>query len=165
MAFTGSKYESTKSLRTKEISALIRADIKSAVKAGELPAGKYSVRTGGTWSARTIDVTFDLGNDFCLFSRANLEWREEHPHESCADAPANIRERYSDECRKVESKIHEIVNQYNYDRSDLMTDYFDCRFYAHVNPAREWAAARLATETLIARSFVISRQMFDRVAS
>lgn len=33
----------------------------------------------------------------------------------------------------VLDKIKEIINHYNYNNSDIMTDYFDVGFYSHIN--------------------------------
>lgn len=50
----GAKYD--KNLSTTQIAALVREEIKAAVKAGTLPAGKYSVRSQSYSGGSSIDV-------------------------------------------------------------------------------------------------------------
>lgn len=42
-----------------------------------------------------------------------------------------IKERFSEEARKLEEEIRALANEYNYDDSDIMTDYFNVRFYCN----------------------------------
>jgi hypothetical protein len=59
---------------------------------------------------------------------------------------------YSKEAMEVRDKVEALVNAYNYDRSDSMTDYFDWAFASNVDldcsfeEARKRAEAELAAE-------------------
>lgn len=44
-----------------------------------------------------------------------------------------IENRWEDEGRELQNKLKKIVDAYNYDDSDVMTDYFSTRFYSHVD--------------------------------
>jgi hypothetical protein len=138
----GSKYEETKDLGTTEIAARIRQDIKDAVARGDLPSdANISVKTdkfaGG--SAIRIDVsnwpgatkvgdeslctgTLDIGNGLypSHCKDGNHDWR-------CAAAP-----HASDAAEAVQKTIQAIHDSYNYDGSDMMTDYFNVRYYGQV---------------------------------
>lgn len=107
----GAKYEQTKGLRRVEIAKLIRADIKAAVAAGELPKVSYSVRASG--GGNSIHV--------------RIAWKAR----PVGDRPAI--ERYTAETRALRSAVEQIVEAYNYDCSDLQSDYFDVRFYGSVD--------------------------------
>lgn len=160
MGSIGSKYETTKGLRTVQVAALIRADIKAAVAAGELPAGKYSVRTRGSSLHSAIDVTFHLVGDVDVFSRANILWRDANPHAWIGSAPVAARELHSCDVVSTTKKLEEIVNAYNRDDSDIQTDYFDRRFYEHIGPCSDWESERREIEQLRARGFVVSKELF-----
>lgn len=56
--FEGSKYRMTKDFRVSEIAKLIRREIRDCVKAGVIPAYKYSVRTdhGSMCSSIVISI-------------------------------------------------------------------------------------------------------------
>jgi hypothetical protein len=137
----GTKYEATKNLRRPEIAKLIREDIKAAVKSGELPKGKYSVRTESYSGGGSINVTFSALVGIPVHNVESLRWRTENPHASFGSEPANVRERYSPELLAVIKKLEAIHGAYNYDGSDVMTDYFDVRYYGSVSIDWEWEAA------------------------
>jgi hypothetical protein len=40
---------------------------------------------------------------------------------------------YTAECKKVLQRVKDITAEYNYDNSDVQTDYFDVNFYLHLN--------------------------------
>ena len=159
---TGTKYEATKDLTTTQVAALVRADIKAAVAAGELPKGAYGVRTRRSSMSSAIDIVFAYqGAD--LFNAENLAWQAENPHAWIGNAPANVRERYSAEAQRTVAKLNEILFAYNYDGSDIASDYFNVRFYSHVSPKSAWESERREAETLRVRAIEVSREMFEAV--
>jgi hypothetical protein len=103
---------------TTVIAKAIRADIKAAVKAGDIPCVKYSVRTRKFAGGSAIDVE--------VIGLPNARIEREHPYGGTVFA-------YSDETNIVVKKLEAIVAAYNHDGSDSMTDYFDVRFYGHVS--------------------------------
>ncbi|MFA5790639.1 MAG: LPD29 domain-containing protein [Caldisericia bacterium] len=44
---------------------------------------------------------------------------------------------YTDECKKVLQRVKELTDEYNYDNSDVQSDYFDVNFYLHLHIG-EW---------------------------
>lgn len=132
----GSKYD--KNLGTKEIAAKFRADVKAAQKAGELPASlTLSVRIKRFSGGSSIDVDVkDIG--LLMFSK---QWLERDPN---VFTPCG--ERYTPEFDAVVKKLEAMLQAYNHDGSDAMTDYFDVKFYGHVSVWWEFERAREAEE-------------------
>lgn len=125
-----------------EYSAQIRADIKAAVAAGDLP-GKpttYSVTCENYAGGRSIRVVIrDLPN-------AWVEPNSEEAGRMFLFAPADQKVP-SKEAVRTERDIKAMLNSYNYDGSDAMTDYYDVNFYGFVDVETEWAADWRARET------------------
>lgn len=116
--FVGSKFD--KSLTTTEIAKCIRADIKSAVTGSELPEAKYSVKTKYFSGGSSIDIyvreaPFKILNPEYFATQDNYRIQ-----------------RYNEEARSLLQKLEAIMRPYNRDNSDISTDYFDVRFYGHV---------------------------------
>ncbi len=120
----GEKYEATKNLSRVEIAKLIRADIKAAqlLPASDprsLPRGmKVSVRSPD----RSINVVIVEFPGRVLNPAAVLM------HEVLPSVFQEI-PRHSKEAARCLGVIEAIKEAYNYDRSDIQTDYFDVRFY------------------------------------
>lgn len=137
----GEKYEATKKLTSTEVVALIRADIKAAVKAGELPPAKYSVRKdsySGGWSVRirVSDLPF-LEHDTDHI--AAVAENRSHAHLSAGGNRQNVG------VLAVEQRLERIAADYNYDGSDIQTDYFNVRFYCSVSFDSDGEYGRLIT--------------------
>ena len=138
----GSKYESVKGLPMREITALMRKDIKAAVKAGELPADfKYSVTIRGgsvntvATSPRAIYAAEPDTYDFPITFNYETE-----------EYVAAYGSRRTVEASKVYAVLTEITESYNYDGSDTMTDYFNVNFYGFVRVEGPEFAAPYAVE-------------------
>lgn len=114
----GIKYETTKNLTTAEIAKMIRSDIKALVKAGELPAAAYSVRTRSYSGGSSIDVTISGSLPFRSLKIGSRFGRWEAVQTDALNA--------------LVAKLNVIVNAYNRQDVDLMTDYFNVRFYSDV---------------------------------
>ncbi len=135
----GDKYADTRTLDLTDIAKLIRAEVKlsrkiakvtatpGAVKVadpiGDAPAAiKVSVRTqyyagGGSINVRLSNIPADWG------------WTD-WPDESYTDRrPRKIA---TPALGAFATAIRQVMDAYNYDGSDTMTDYFDVRFYGHV---------------------------------
>jgi len=124
----GSKYVATKTMSTTEIAVAFRADVNAAIKAGELPKGlRLSVRTkyfsGG--SSITVDITA-LPSGFRVLS-------DDYLRNPIRCAPWQSK---TEEAKALIAKLEGLLNAYNFDNSDSMTDYFHVRFYGHVNFSR-----------------------------
>jgi len=116
----GSKFD--KALTTTEIAARIRTDLKYAVKAGELPAMKYSVRKTDHNAIR-VEMTsppFGVLDELRVLNDAKHKYDDTRPW-------------MSEEAARVLRAVEAVAEAYNYDRSDSMTDYFDVNFYLTVD--------------------------------
>lgn len=108
----GTKYEETKTLDITEIAKMVRKDIKAACGEALQPGFKFGVTVKRYSGGRSITVSLKAAPaDFKAF-----------------DAVGN----YSDAGMYVRSVLQGILDQYNFDKSDIMTDYFYVRFYSHI---------------------------------
>lgn len=98
----GGKYQETKHLDIKDIAKLIRLDIKDAVKSGTLPETKYRVSIARYAGGQSLYISF---NTYVMI----------------------IPERV-----KTKQLLRTIGDNYNYDNSDSMTDYYSVNFFLHV---------------------------------
>ena len=110
-------------LDVKDIAALIRKDIKAAVKMGILPDEKFGVRISRFSGGCSIDVqvkTWALGA---------------HRVEVEVEAPWGTRteQHLTPVAKSTLDTLNSIMGAYNHDGSDTMTDYFDVKFYGHAN--------------------------------
>jgi hypothetical protein len=113
----GNKYDG--SLDIKEIAKLVRQDIKKAVKAGELPNGlKTSVKISRYTGGQSLRVTVKAG----ITDIYTQDYVDGHNYGSA----------YTEEALQVKKVLAEIVEAYNFDKSDIMTDYFHVNFYGFV---------------------------------
>jgi len=113
----GAKYDPD--LDIAEIAKKVRADIKAA----KLP-GKISVRIQRYAGGRSLRVKAVV--PFPV-RHGDVE-RENRERAEGLDCPWLTREAY-----ELQEKLKEITEAYNYDRSDIQTDYFDVNFYLHVD--------------------------------
>lgn len=145
MTTTSPLYEATRTLPLKQVAALVRTEVRKTVKAfnessGAAPVGA-SVTMGGY---RSIDVDlqlpeplYDINTEFIndLFEMG-YSWRR-----ALEDEDFMRTFKYGKYARLV--KFHELFGlvesirqQYNYNNSDPMTDYFDVRYYGGTNFTR-----------------------------
>lgn len=117
--FYGNKYTGFRPAA--EVAALIRADLKAAQKAGELPTDvTFSVRARSYAGGQAVDLT--------IIGRTNAFIYVEY-----TDAYDVHRREYSDQARELMGKVEGIHQAYNRNRSDSMVDYFDVMYYGTVN--------------------------------
>ena len=111
-ARVGSKWTSGYRPR-KEIAAAIRADIKAAKKAGDLPADlKVSVRTDNYAGGGAIRVTLS-------------GWDSERVYSPEGDGYFDM----TNEAKNVMHRVEALRGAYNRDASDPMVDYFEVDYY------------------------------------
>lgn len=144
----GTKYAATKDLNRVEIAKLIRADIKAAVANGSLPKASYSVKTesyagGGSINVRIANVEKP---GFVLANADRIRWDHENPHAGLCGCPSEARWLYSGDARELLRAVDAIMGAYNYDGSDIQSDYFNVRFYGHAEFSHAWADERIASE-------------------
>jgi len=106
----GNKYNQVKNLDVKDIAKLIRTDLK------QFKDCKFSV---------SID-RYPRAIHIKLINTNNLK-RFVNVHYNSTDKD---RLNFS---KDFKEKLESIVNQYNYDKSDPMTDYFNVNFYSHID--------------------------------
>lgn len=140
---TGTKYAATSDLNTTQIAALVRADIKAAVKSGALPKASYSVRTSrySMGSSITVGVS-GLG----FATRTTREYV----------VPAI--NSWSHDARTLRSNVDAILASYNDAEWDSEpTDYSRTRFHADVNVESTYDDA---DPVLVARSQEVAAKMW-----
>lgn len=122
----GKKYE--KGLDVAGIAKRVRADLKTAVAAGELPAAKYSVTISRYAGGQSLSVRIN-GVPFAIVNEERVRRDTLEPHTYHADTLFL----HSERGRELLGKVEAIVAAYNFDGSDSMTDYFHVNFYGHVD--------------------------------
>lgn len=136
----GSKYDATRDLSPREVSARIRQDIKEAQKRGEIEKGaKISVRMDSYSGGWSVDVRVtDLPEGFRVTSVPYASWVKQFGTSKLA--PMAHRDTRSDAYNALISKLESIRNAYNRDNSDSMVDYFDVRYYG--SAGIDWTVVR-----------------------
>jgi hypothetical protein len=149
----GAKYAETGGQTTAQIAAMIRADIKAAVNVGTLPGKpvKYSVRTDNFSGGSSIDVRVKDWPEAWQECTGIIPGSEDGytardcrnmwcaGHYEMRDNP-NVEHHkvLTVEGQRVQKVLEVIHRAYNHDGSEILTDYFDVRFYGQVNIDREW---------------------------
>lgn len=118
----GGKYE--RNMDVSEIAKRVRAEIKAAIKNGQLHNGKYSVTVRRCESISILVKEVDLS----ILNLARIKAEREQGTNFRGDIQI-----YTDEARDLISRLKAIANAYNYDNSEIMTDYFDVNFYLNVS--------------------------------
>jgi len=102
-------------MSTKEIVPLLRAMLQK-----ELPEFKFSVTS--TYNKINVDL---MSSPYPAYTEGN-DLKGGGIHRSMLE---DKDETLSPEVKKAFAKIQEFLDEYNYDNSDSMTDYFDVNFY------------------------------------
>jgi hypothetical protein len=152
----GSKYAELGGYQpASHIAKLMRADIKAAIAAGELPGSPkdYSVRVENYSMGRSIHIElrghthlwqvcegivpgsetpFADGSDGYTAMGCGNVWCKNGGQ--YADSPhATEHDVLSVEGRRIEKVLKGIHDAYNYDGSEAMVDYFDVNYYGQVS--------------------------------
>jgi hypothetical protein len=136
----GSKYDA--SLSRKDVAALVRKEIRAAIKAGSLPPVKVSVRVDDS----SIDaVVTSVPTSLRLFNPAHLKFYEEHPY----DVPEHSIPRYTSEATAVLEAVKGMLDAYNYNLSDTQVDYHNVNFCSSVKFDWKSECARRTAELLL----------------
>jgi hypothetical protein len=120
---TGDRYHPDR--HPKETAKRVRADIRAAVKAGRLPALRYSVRQGSSWRSLAVTVLADWS--WALRSATETE-----------RVVTGIEETVTDEAHRVGDVLHGIAERYLRNTTGVQTDYFagrDAHVYVNPGPA------------------------------
>lgn len=121
----GDNYKNGRSV--KEIAKLFRDEVKSEIKAGKLPKGlKLSVRIDRFAGGSSIDVK--------IKAVPGLIHNVEMLRAQVTGAPPPEVSRYTPQARAVVTRLEALLNEYNWQHMDPMTDYWNVKFYGNV----EW---------------------------
>lgn len=130
----GRKYE--RDFDITEIAKRVRKDIKAAVKIGGLPKGlKASVRTSRYSGGRSLRVAITVAPGVTINNPERVEFDRDNPHSHTAIPILSTR------AQVTVDTIEAIVAAYNYDGSDIQTDYFNVNFYGSVGWDHDLQAA------------------------
>lgn len=123
--FQGAKYDSK--LTRKEISALIKAEIKETYPQMDISVTSSSF--AGGWS---IDLKIkDFG--FNPYTEEWITFQKKHKEYNYGTNWSRSMIVYTPKAEKIRQDCDRILNQYNYDDSNPMIDYFSVNYYAHLN--------------------------------
>lgn len=132
----GSKYAETKDLDIIEVAKLIKKELRS-----EMSEVKWSVRTSRYSGGQSINVKIkDCPADFKIY---NPEWLREV--NETGRSPYRV-EKYTKAAQELLKVTERIVEAYNFDGSETMVDYFDVRFYKHIDFDRKFEKQRQEKE-------------------
>ncbi len=142
----GTKYD--KNLTTTEIAAKVRADIKAAQKAGTINKGyKISVTkqsfSGGssiTLTIKALPANVNLTTPLYVKQASSLAFVEYYDRALRYTAPVQI----------TLDTLKQMLSAYNFNDSDIQTDYFHVRFYQHVDV--DWQLERDVHKAMKAES-------------
>jgi hypothetical protein len=120
----GAKYAATEGLDIKAVAVLVRADIKAAIKVGQLPAGTYAVKISRYSMGQSLSVRAAVPGMVvrCPERRAAFDID-----------PDSVRTLFTDQAEGVRDMLEAIVAAYNRTDSHAQSDYCNSRFYGFVS--------------------------------
>lgn len=125
----GSRY--SRDLTITDIAKAVRADIKAAIAANRLPKGlKVSVTSERYSMGQSLNVIVTAA-PLMVRNPARVRWEAENRHGCVFDAPPEAQDLHSPEGKHILDTLKSIMDQYNYDRSESLTDYYDRNFNGH----------------------------------
>jgi hypothetical protein len=169
--FEGSRLAATKNMSRAEIAKLYRQDIKDAIKRGDLPKGlKVSVRTSEYAGGGSINTgVTEVPAGFKLLSEQRLYTDLTEKGYNSSPDPY-----HTPEAAALLKKLDALLQSYNFDDSDSMTDYFHVRFYGDAKfesdlESAERAAYKAAFEAGTAQrppyqSFLDHREQVEKLS-
>lgn len=123
----------------------IREDLKAATKAGLFPKGtRFSVRqnAGMYYSARCGSITVSIAAfAAAVYSDDHIACQLDGHRGTCKVHRTEGSARYSEAFRAALDNAQRIADRHNYNRSDLMSDYFDVGYYLNVHGGKAESAA------------------------
>jgi len=132
----GHRYNDTKGLRLTEIAKLIRAEVKLAKKLAKLPAAPGAVKLADVIGDTPAEIKIGVRTQYFSGGGSidvNLSGiPQEWGWEMREDRYGYVVEMPTEALKALAEALKGIMNSYNYDGSDSMTDYYDVRFYGHV---------------------------------
>lgn len=144
----GSRYDGNLSLS--DICKKIREYV-----AETFPTCKFSVTKDGY---RSIYIALMKGDFEAYASEEQREWGSRGYNHHHPDSNKEFTER----CNEVLDLVSRYANSYNYDNSDIMTDYFDVNFYLSVSVGK-WNNAYVNTSVVINGGRLVKTETEKRV--
>lgn len=127
--FYGSKY--TGFQPAAQVSKQVRADLKTAQKAGEIPGDiRFSVKSQSYSMGQSVRVEVQGRSAERIWYYEDVEY------------PAGFtrpERRMHAEAKEIEKRVFAIANAYNRDRSDSMVDYFDVMYHCFAEWESDWS--------------------------
>jgi len=143
--YTGSKYDINRDIKT--IAKLVRTDIKQAIQEGKLPKGtKISVRIERYSMGRSLNLVIKALPGVVI---ENPKWIDAYYSDDpelkkrCAHRFRNTDPedyfigRFTSQALDTEDFLNRLVSEYNFDKSDSMTDYYHTNFHQDIQFAEE----------------------------
>ena len=130
--FTGNKYTGYRN--AVDIAKEIRKDIKQAIKDGTLPSDlKVSVRSSYYAGGQSINVKWSAPKTklFTISCECSGSYRGHAPSGECTTTKSGgwVRLSYLESAEVISNTLRDITNAYNYDNSDVQSDYFERLYY------------------------------------
>lgn len=126
----GSRYD--QKMDVKDIAKIVRSELADLAKKGQIPKFKYRVRIERFAGGSSIDVFIASGRD-SVESMFNLPVLLTEMLQGYGRMPYG--EKYQNKkpaLVELQKLIEKKLRDFNHDRSDTQTDYWDVKFYAHV---------------------------------
>ena len=124
----GSKYQ--KGLDVKDIAKLYREEIKQEIKAGTLPKDlKLSVKISRYAGGRSLNVYVEACPSTTFYNPARLKHELEQPHDYVTGREIPF---HTAEGTRILKLLKEKLGAYNFDGSEIQSDYFHVNFYGNV---------------------------------
>lgn len=133
--FKGDKYEATQGIPANgQLTKLIREDLKLAVKTARAAAGPGAVAVADPFASMPETIRFSVTTPHYGSVRVKVTGiPEEWGYRTVRDCPYPGENRVVREAlARLSEAVHDIANAYNYDNSDIQTDYFCKRYYLSV---------------------------------
>jgi len=128
--FTGTKYTGYRN--AVDIAKEIRKDIKQAIKDGSLPSDlKVSVRSSYYAGGQSIDVKWSAPKTklFTVACQCVDAWKNHDPLVCKNPNPSWTQLHFIESAEVIGNTLRDITNAYNYDNSDVQSDYFERLYY------------------------------------
>jgi len=143
----GTKYDEVKNLGVTEIAKRMRADIKRAKADGLLPTRwNYSVTTDKFSGGASIEVRVRDCADAWVAQDDSLCYQYAYCTLGMHARHCPAAEHLTDEAEAALAVLKQIHGSYNYDGSDVITDYFDVNYYGSAQVESLWDAQFRARE-------------------
>lgn len=123
----GRLYRQNENLGIKEIAANVRKALK-----GKYPDCTFSVTISRYSGGQSLSISL-MAAPFDVFTDAVDEYTKKSQHDQVNHYYIGESNRYTEKAKEVLLFANRAANDYNFDDSDGMIDYFHTNFYLHLN--------------------------------